>query len=102
MKAEYDFSRDERGKFYHPEAEFQLPIYLEPDINATTSHLAEERGVAVQALVNEWLRANLKLLESVRGKLGQRLCSRKILLKRGWVPGTIAQVLSLSHRHPPP
>ncbi|MBW4484679.1 MAG: hypothetical protein KME14_19260 [Tildeniella torsiva UHER 1998/13D] len=66
MKAEYDFSKGERGKFYQPEAEFQFPIYLEPDINATISRLAEESGVEVQALVNEWLRANLKLLESVR------------------------------------
>ncbi len=30
MKAEYDFSKGERGKFYHPDAVFSFPIYLEP------------------------------------------------------------------------
>ncbi|MDJ0704532.1 MAG: hypothetical protein QNJ46_14715 [Leptolyngbyaceae cyanobacterium MO_188.B28] len=30
MKAEYDFSKGERGKFYNAQAEFKLPIYLEP------------------------------------------------------------------------
>ena len=32
MKKEYDFSKGERGKFYRPDAEFNLPIYLEPEI----------------------------------------------------------------------
>jgi hypothetical protein len=32
MKKEYDFSKGERGKFYHPDAELSTPIYLEPDV----------------------------------------------------------------------
>jgi len=28
MKEEYDFSNGERGKFYHKDATFNLPIYL--------------------------------------------------------------------------
>ena len=32
MKKEYDFSKGERGKFYHPDAELSIPIYLEPDV----------------------------------------------------------------------
>ena len=32
LKKEYDFSKGERGKFYHPDAELNFPIYLEPDI----------------------------------------------------------------------
>ncbi|PZO44047.1 MAG: hypothetical protein DCF17_04495 [Shackletoniella antarctica] len=66
MKAEYDFSRGERGKFYNAQAEFKLPIYLEADVSAMMERLAEESGLEVQALVNEWLRANLKLVESFR------------------------------------
>ena len=66
MKAEYDFSRGERGKFYSAQAEFKLPIYLEADVSAMMERLAEESGLEVQALVNEWLRANLKLVESFR------------------------------------
>ena len=37
MKAEYDFSKGERGKFYHPEAVFSFPVYLESDVNDFTS-----------------------------------------------------------------
>jgi hypothetical protein len=66
MKAEYDFSKGERGKFYHPDAVFSFPIYLEPDVNDFMNQLANENGVEVQILVNEWLRANIKLIESVR------------------------------------
>ncbi len=54
MKAEYDFSKGERGKFYHPDAVFSFPIYLEPDVNDVMNQLADENGVEVQRLVNEW------------------------------------------------
>ncbi len=66
MKAEYDFSNGERGKFYHPDAVFSFPIYLEPDVNDFMNQLANENGVKVQTLVNEWLRANIRLIESFR------------------------------------
>ena len=66
MKAEYDFSKGERAKFYNAQAEFRFPIYLEPDVSDMMGRLAEESGVEVQTLVNEWLRANLRLIESVR------------------------------------
>ena len=29
MKEEYDFSEAERGKFYRPDAEFDVPVYLD-------------------------------------------------------------------------
>jgi hypothetical protein len=66
MKPEYDFSKGERGKFYHPDAEFSFPIFLEPDVDAYLSQLADEHEADVQELVNEWLRANIQLVQSVR------------------------------------
>ncbi len=66
MKAEYDFAQGERGKFYDPDAEFSLPIYLDPDVDAFLSQLADEQDVNVQELVNEWLRMDIKLIQSVR------------------------------------
>jgi hypothetical protein len=66
MKKDYDFSKGERGKFYHPEAEFVFPVYLGPDVDDYMNKLAEERGLDVQALVNEWLRASIKLFKSVK------------------------------------
>ena len=66
MKAEYDFSKGERGKFYNPDAEFSFPIYLEPDVNDFMNKLADEKDINVQELVNEWLRVNIKLVQSVQ------------------------------------
>ena len=65
MKAEYDFSKAERGKFYQPEAIFHFPVYLDPDVDEYLSKLAEEKDVDIQQLVNEWLRANIVLVKSV-------------------------------------
>lgn len=31
MKKEYDFSKGVRGKFYKPDLDINLPIYLEPE-----------------------------------------------------------------------
>jgi hypothetical protein len=66
MKAEYDFSKGTRGKFYNPEAVFTFPVYLEPDVDEFMSKLAEEKDVDVQQLVNDWLRTNIKLIQSVQ------------------------------------
>ena len=65
MKAEYDFSKGERGKFYNSEAVFSFPVYLEPDVDEFMSRLAEEKNIDVQQLINEWLRVNIKLIQSV-------------------------------------
>ena len=65
MKAEYDFSKGERGKFYRPDAVFDFPVYLEPDVSDFMNQLAVEKEIDIQKLVNEWLRANIKLVESV-------------------------------------
>ena len=32
MKEEYDFSNAERGKFYRPDAQLNIPVYLDQDI----------------------------------------------------------------------
>ncbi|GAC1463507.1 MAG: hypothetical protein NVS2B14_11340 [Chamaesiphon sp.] len=65
MAAEYDFSGGERGKFYNPDAEFHFPIHLEPDVNEFMSKLARERNVDIEALVNDWLRSNIKVFQGV-------------------------------------
>jgi len=37
-----DFTHAERGKFYNPEAAFDYPIYLEPEITHDVSKPAEK------------------------------------------------------------
>ncbi len=73
MKAEYDFSKGERGKFYSPDVVFRFPVYLEPDVNDFMSRLAEEKNLDIQDLVNDWLRANIKVVESV----GERAAKKR-------------------------
>ena len=66
MKAEYDFSKGERGKFYDSKAVFNLPIYLEKDVDDFIRKLANETGKDVEKLVNEWLRGNIQLIQSIQ------------------------------------
>lgn len=65
MKAEYNFSQAEKGKFYNPNATFHFPIYLDPNVNEFMSKLAQEQNIELQALVNEWLRNKIKLTQKV-------------------------------------
>ena len=66
MEAECDFSKGERGKFYAPKAVFNLPIYLEKDVDEFIRKLANEKGKDVETLVNEWLRSNMQLIQSIQ------------------------------------
>jgi len=65
MKEEYDFSKCERGKFYHPDAEFSLPVYLDPDIAEFMRKLAIENDADVEKIVNDWLRKNMEEMHAV-------------------------------------
>ena len=66
MKAEYDFSKAERGKFYQSKAVFNLPIYLEKDVDEFMRKLADEKGKDVEELVNKWLRSSMQLIQSIQ------------------------------------
>lgn len=49
----------------HSDAVFSFPVYLDPDVDDFMSKLADEKDLDVQRLVNEWLRVNIKLVQSV-------------------------------------
>jgi len=66
MKEEYDFSKGERGKFFHPDTELCLPVYLEPDIADFMRKLAGQKDTDIEKLVNDWLRRNIGLIETLR------------------------------------
>ena len=63
MKKEYDFSKGVRGKFYNAEAEFNLPIYLEPEIAEFVKKLADEKNVEMNQLVNLLLKKDKEIIE---------------------------------------
>ena len=65
MKKEYDFSKGEWGKFYRPGVKLNLPIYLEPDVEAFVRKYANKKRVDRQKIVNKWLRNNIETVKSV-------------------------------------
>jgi hypothetical protein len=62
MTQEYDFSKGERGKFYRPDVELNLPIYLDPDVAKFLQDLAKTKNVAFESIVNDWLRQDIALI----------------------------------------
>ena len=56
MRKEYDFCKAERGKFYRPAAKLNLPVYLEPEVQARLTRAARKRREDVSALVNRLLK----------------------------------------------
>jgi hypothetical protein len=66
MKEEYDFSKGERGKFYKPDLELRIPVYLQKDISDFLQKLASEKGTDVETIVNDWLRRNISLVETTK------------------------------------
>jgi uncharacterized protein YueI len=66
MKSEYNFSKAEQGKFYNTDATFHYPIYLETDVDQFLQKIAENKNIDLQILVNELLRNNIKIIQSVQ------------------------------------
>lgn len=66
MKREYDFSNGERGKFYHPGANFNVPVYLDKEVLAYLSEKARSKGIEVSQLINDILRRDIDLIEAVK------------------------------------
>jgi len=66
MKDEYDFSKGTRGKFYKAGAVFKFPVYLDQDIQSYLVAKAESKGVDLSELVNELLKKEIDIIESVK------------------------------------
>lgn len=65
MKKEYDFSKGVCGKFYHPDARLNLPIYLEKEVEEFIRKYAKEKNVDTETIVNEWLRNNIAVVRTI-------------------------------------
>ncbi len=68
MRKEYDFSKGVRGRFYRPDAEAYIPIYLERNVAKAVRALAEEKRTAMAIIVNEVLRKSLRPKRKGRSK----------------------------------
>ena len=60
MKKEYDFSKGERGKFYRPGVELNIPIYLDSDVAKAVREQAKKKDASIGAVVNDWLRKDIR------------------------------------------
>ncbi|KJR42637.1 hypothetical protein MCHI_001465 [Candidatus Magnetoovum chiemensis] len=59
IKDEYDFSKGERGKFYNPDAELNIPIYLEPEVLSFVKGIAQKKRLDLSTVVNRLLKSNM-------------------------------------------
>lgn len=66
MREEYDFSKGERGKFYNPNAQYNLPLYLDADVLNYFAAKAKAKGVELNTLVNDLLKKDIDLIEGVK------------------------------------
>jgi hypothetical protein len=66
MRKQYDFSRAERGKFYRADARLNLPVYLDEEVLAFVQGIAEKRQADLSAVVNQLLRSDMQLAETLR------------------------------------
>jgi hypothetical protein len=66
MRDEYDFSGAERGKFYRHGTTLNIPIYLDDEVRDYLSQRARSKGVDLGDMVNELLRKDISLVESLK------------------------------------
>ena len=65
MRKEYDFSKSERGKFYHPDLKLNIPIYLDEEVSTFVEKIASKKGIDRSSVVNELLKGDIKLAEAM-------------------------------------
>lgn len=65
MKAEYDFRKGTRGKFYRDAARLNIPVYLDPEVQRYLSEKAQRKGVPLDDLVNDLLKREIDIVESL-------------------------------------
>ena len=66
MKSESDFSKGQRGKFYKPDAERRVPIYLDTEVQRYLAERAAEKGVPLGEIVNALLKHEIPIIESLK------------------------------------
>lgn len=66
MKPEYDFSKGVPGKFFHPDSELRLPVYLDADVQRYLAARAADQGVPLGEMVNALLKREIQIIESAK------------------------------------
>lgn len=66
MRKEYDFSKGERGKFYRANMKLNIPIYLDEEVSTFVDQIAIKKGLDRSSVVNDLLRGNIKIAETIK------------------------------------
>jgi len=64
IPAEIDFTGGTRGKFYQPNARLNLPVYLDPDVQAYLAAMAAKKGLPLSELANDLLKKDIAILKT--------------------------------------
>jgi hypothetical protein len=66
MKKEYDFSKAVKGKFFIPEKDIELPVYLDKENQAFFMNLSRSKKMAMSKLVNKVLSKDRELIDVIK------------------------------------
>ena len=66
MKDHYDFSAAEKGKYYRPIEELDIPIFLEEEVRKQLTMIAASSGKDISSLVNELLNKDLEIIGTAK------------------------------------
>ncbi len=62
---EYNFSKGVRGKFYQPDTQLNLAVYLDAGVLNYLFIKAKAKGVEVNEIVHDFLRKDIALIEGM-------------------------------------
>lgn len=65
MKDEYDFSNAERGKFYRPVEELDIPIYLDEDVKNFFMKRVKNKEISLNQLINGLLKKDIEISDQL-------------------------------------
>ena len=66
MKKECDFSKGVRGKFFNPNAKFNIPVYLDDKVQQFVERIAQRKRTDISSVVNRLLQSDMALVESAK------------------------------------
>ena len=66
MKKKYDFSKGVKAKFYMPENEIELPVYLNKKDLDFFMNLSRTKKIGISKLVNNILSKDRELIDTLK------------------------------------
>ena len=65
MKKEYNFSKAEKGKFYIPAEQIELPIYLDKSIKDFYKNAALLKRIDLSKMINSILKKEMEIHKDI-------------------------------------